>query len=484
MDMPTPIDFYTILPLLFLAAWALLVLLADLFIPETKKSYTAVLAAAGLVISGGLILAQSGRSSAGFGGMVVLDGFSNTLSFLFVLSGLAAVALAYDYLKRNQAQRGEYYTLLLFSICGMLLMAGAHDLIVVFLALELLSIPLYVLAGFFRPNLASEEAALKYFLLGAFSSAFMLFGIAWVYGASGATEFTAIMNAVQYGTANPLLLLAGSGLVLVGFGFKIGVFPFHAWVPDVYHGSPSSIGAFMTVATKAAGFAGLLRVFILIFPTLAPAVSPVLWVLASASMIYGNITAISQKNVKRMLAYSSIANAGYILMAFVPYGNVLVARESISSALFYLLAYALTGFTAWAVMIAIEPAGSEGLQLQDFSGLGRSHPWLGAALLLSMLSFTGVPLTMGFWGKFYLFKTAVDGGYIDLAFVGLLTSLVSAYYYLRLIMYAYFKPGEPQVQPGDLASFTAVLMAAGILLLSFVPNGIFQMASQLIGGMK
>jgi NADH-quinone oxidoreductase subunit N len=267
-------------------------------------------------------------------------------------------------------------------------------------------------------------------------------------------------------------------------GFKIGVFPFHAWVPDVYHGSPSSIGAFMTVATKAAGFAGLLRVFILVFPTLAPAVSSVLWVLAAASMIYGNITAISQKNIKRMLAYSSIANAGYILMAFVPYGNALVARESISSALFYLLAYALTGFTAWAVMIAIEPAGSEGLQLQDFSGLGRSHPWLGAALLLSMLSFTGVPLTMGFWGKFYLFKTAVDGGYIDLAFVGLLTSLVSAYYYLRLIMYAYFKPGEPQVQPGRLASYTAVLMAAGVLLLSFIPGGIFQMASQLIGGMK
>ncbi len=375
--MPTSNDFFIILPMLVLAVWALLFLLIDLWIPRNKTYLTAILPAVGLIVTMGLAIFQQGQSGSAFNGMVVLDGFSNTLSILFLTSGLIAIALSHDYLIRNQANRGEYYTLLLFSIVGMMLMASAHDLIVVFLALELLSMPLYVLAGFFRPRLASEEAALKYFLLGAFSSAIVLFGIAWVYGATGHTDFPGIAAGWQAGTANPQLFLIGASLLLVGFGFKIGVFPFHAWVPDVYHGSPSSIGVFMTVATKAAGFAGLLRVFIMIFLPLASNLSPVLWTVAAASMIFGNVVAISQMNVKRMLAYSSIANAGYILMAFVPYGNSQVVQESISSALFYLLAYALTSFSAWAVMIALEPAESDGLMLQDFSGLGRKYPWLG-----------------------------------------------------------------------------------------------------------
>jgi NADH-quinone oxidoreductase subunit N len=482
--MPTSNDFYIILPVLALIVWALLILLLDLWIPKGKSHLTALLSAVGVLVALLFAFAQQGRSGSAFSGMVALDGFSNTLSILFLVSGLIAIALSHDYLKRNQAERGEYYTLMLFSIAGMMLMAAAQDLIMVFLALELLSIPLYILAGFFRPRLASEEAALKYFLLGAFSSAFLLFGIAWVYGATGHTDMTGIMTVLQAGTSNPLLFLVGAGLLLVGFGFKIGVFPFHAWVPDVYHGSPTSIAAFMTVATKAAGFAGLMRVFILIFPPLAINLSIILWFVAAASMIFGNVVAISQMNVKRMLAYSSIANAGYILMAFVPYGNNQVVQESISAALFYLLAYALTSFSAWAVIIALEPAESDGLMLQDFSGLGRKYPWLGAALLISMLSFTGVPLTMGFWGKFYLFKTAVDGGFIGLALIGLLTSLVSAYYYLRIIMYSYFKPGEPQLQPGRLAGVVAVVSAAAVLGLSFIPNPVFQFATQLILGMK
>ncbi|HEX7555388.1 MAG TPA: NADH-quinone oxidoreductase subunit N, partial [Leptolinea sp.] len=435
-------------------------------------------------VTAGFAIPQMGINGFGFGNMVVLDGFSNTLTMLFLVSGLIAIALSYDYLRRNQAERGEYYTLLLFSIAGMLLMAAADDLIIVFLAMELLSIPLYILAGFFRPRQDSEEAALKYFLLGAFSSAFLLFGIAWVFGATGHTDFPGIVQALGDPAANQLLFLIGAGLMLVGFGFKIGVVPFHMWVPDVYHGSPTSVGAFMTVATKAAGFAGLLRVFTLIFPSLAVTLMPVLWVVAAASMILGNVVAISQTNIKRLLAYSSIANAGYILMAFVPYGNGQVAQETISAALFYLLAYALTSFATWAVVIAFEPPESTGLDLAAFSGLGRKYPWLGAALLVCMLSFTGVPLTMGFWGKFYLFKTAVDGGYIGLALIGLLTSLVSAYYYLRIIMYAYFKPGDPIKQPGGLASLTAIVLAAAVVVLSFFPTPVFQLATQLIVGMK
>jgi NADH-quinone oxidoreductase subunit N len=477
--MPTPNDFLVTLPILVLLAWALLVMLVDLWIPDSKKNLTALLTAAGLLGTLAVTLTQTGKTGTAFNGMILLDGFSTNLTILFLVSGLAAVALAVDYLKRNNAERGEYYTLLLFSIAGMMLMASAGDLIIVFLALELLSIPLYVLAGFFRPNLASEEAALKYFLLGAFSSAFLLFGVAWVYGATGHTDFNGISGIIIAGTANNLLMLVGSGLILVGLGFKVGIFPFHGWVPDTYQGSPSSIGAFMTVATKAAGFAGLLRVFAMIFHLQSPVISTVFWVLAAASMIYGNVTAIAQTNVKRMLAYSSIANAGYILMAFVPYGSAVIT-ESLSSAVFYLLAYALTSFSAWAVMIALEPAGSDGLSLEDFSGLGKKSPWLAGALLISMLSFTGLPLTMGFWGKFYLFKTAVDGGYAGLALIGLLTSLVSAFYYLRLVMNAFFKPGDPVVQPGWWAASVAVVMAAGVLLLSIFPNPVFQACQNLI----
>jgi len=482
--MPTLNDFLIILPVLVLSIWALLVLLIDLWIPAEKKHITALLSAVGLIAAGAAVYTRTGKTSSAISGMVIWDGFSFVLIILFLLSGLTAIAISHDYLKRNAAERGEYYILLLFSIAGMILMVTANDLIMVFLALELLSIPLYILAGFFRDRLSSEEAALKYFLLGTFSSAFLLFGIAWIYGATGSMNFNGILAAVQAGSANSLLLLIGAALLLVGFGFKIGVFPFHSWVPDVYNGAPTPVSGFMTVATKAAGFAGLLRVFVLLFPAQAPVISVIFWVLAAASMIFGNVVAISQTNIKRLLAYSSIANAGYILMAFVPYGSSGMAKEAVAAALFYLLAYTLTALSAWAVVTALEPVGSEGLSLDDLSGLGRKYPWLAGALLISMLSFTGVPLTMGFWGKFYLFKTAVDGGQLILALIGLLTSLVSAYYYLRVVMFAWFKPGDPQVQPGRWASLVAVLMAAGVLVLSFFPNPLLNFAAQMISAIK
>jgi NADH-quinone oxidoreductase subunit N len=481
---PTFNDFYVILPILALVTWTLLVLLVDLWIPSEKKSITALLATAGLAISLGLSISQIGHTGLGFNNMAILDGFSITMSILFLISGIAGIALAHDYLKRNQAERGEYYVLLLFSIAGMMLMAAADDLIVVFLALELLSIPLYILAGFFRPRVDSEEAALKYFLLGTFSSAFLLFGIALIFGATARTDLPGIIAAVTDPNANQALFLSGACMLLVGFGFKVGVVPFHMWVPDVYQGSPTSVGGFMAVGAKAAGFAALLRVFSLIFPTIAPVVSPVLWGVAAVTMILGNVVAISQTNIKRMLAYSSIANAGYILMAFVPFGDAVIVRESISSALFYLIAYALTSFGAWAVVIHLEQAEGSGLNLSDFSGLGKKYPWLGISMLVFMMSFAGIPLTMGFWGKFYLFKTAIDGGFIGLALIGLLTSLVSAFYYLRVVMYMFFKPGDPQIQPGIWVSVTAVVMAIAVVGLSLFPTPLFNMASLAILGMK
>ncbi|HNT54837.1 MAG TPA: NADH-quinone oxidoreductase subunit N, partial [Anaerolineaceae bacterium] len=332
-------DLYVLLPIIVVIAWALALLLVDLWIPTQRKGITAMLAAFGLAVALGLSLAQSGDPLAGFGGMVILDPFARFLNVIILGSGLAAIALAYDYLKRLGLERGEYYVLLLLSVSGMMLMAQAHDLIIVFLALELLSIPLYVLAGFARPRLESEEAALKYFLLGAFASGFVLYGVALIFGATGSTNFETIFNSM--GTANPAMLLIGAGLLLVGFGFKVAAVPFHMWAPDVYQGAPSPVSGFMSVGVKAAGLAALLRVFIVALPGVAADLTPLLYGLAILTMVVGNLLAVAQSNIKRLLAYSSIANAGYLLMAFVPYGNQAMIAESNAAMLFFLVAYAL-----------------------------------------------------------------------------------------------------------------------------------------------
>jgi NADH-quinone oxidoreductase subunit N len=323
-------------------------------------------------------------------------------------------------------ERGEYYALLLFSVTGMMLMAQAADLIVVFLALELLSIPLYVLAAFARPRPESEEAGLKYFLLGAFATGFVVYGTALVFGATGYTNLIEVIKRAAPGSPNLLLLSIGAALILVGFGFKVAAVPFHMWTPDVYQGAPSAVTAFMSSGAKIAGFAALLRVFATAFPSIAVDMTGILWALAALTMIIGNVIAIAQSNIKRLLAYSSIAHAGYILMAFVPYGNPDVAPVSIAAGLFYLVAYAVTNFGAWGVVIALEKSEGRGLEIADYAGLARKHPVLAAAMTVFMLSLIGLPPTVGLVGKVYLFRAVIDGGFYGLAIIGVLTSLVSA----------------------------------------------------------
>ena len=471
-------DVNAILPLVVLVGWSILVLLADLWIPANRKGLTALLAAAGLLISLGLTLTQIGKSQSALSGMAVVDGFGTFMNVIFLASGLVAIPLAYDYLKRMKIERGEFYSLLLFSVTGMVLMGYAYDLIMVFLAIELLSIPLYVLAGFARPRVDSEEASLKYFLLGAFSSGFLLYGIALVFGATAHHDLLGITQAVTAGTSNTFLLLVGASLVLVGFGFKIAAVPFHQWAPDVYQGAPSPVTGFMSVAVKAAAVAALLRVFATAFSGLGASMTPILWGLAAITMVGGNLLAIAQSNLKRLLAYSSIANAGYLLMAFVPYASgAAAAANSIASSLFFLVAYGLTSFGAWAVVVSLERAEGKGLELNDLAGLGRKYPWLALSMLIFMLSFTGVPLTMGFWGKFYLFRTAVEGGFLSLALVGLVTSLISAYYYLRVVVIMYMRPGEPEAVPDPWLRTTAIVSAAAVVLLALVPGPLIQLAA-------
>ena len=477
----TPQDYQVLTPYILLTVWACILLLFDLFIPKNSKGITAILSALGLAVTLGFTLAQIGIELTGFNGMVTLDGFSTFVNALLLVSGLLGVALAYGYVKRMGIERGEYYTLLLFSVTGMMLMAQAADLIIVFLALELLSIPLYVLAAFARPKVDSEEAGMKYFLLGAFSTGFVVYGIALIFGATGATNLVAIVESASNGTSG-LLLTIGAALVLVGFGFKVAAVPFHMWTPDVYQGAPTAVTAFMSSGAKIAGFAALLRVFATAFPSLAVDMTDILWALAAVTMIVGNLVAISQTDIKRLLAYSSIAHAGYILMAFVPYGNPdpEIASTAIAAGLFYLVAYAVTNFGAWGVVIALEKSEGKGLQIDDYAGLGKKHPALAAAMTVFILSFIGFPPTLGMVGKFYLFRSVIDGGFYWLAIIGVLTSLVSAFYYLRVVVTMYMIDGDPATERETWLGLATSGTAVATVIISLFPQFLFAWASEAV----
>lgn len=473
-------DLISILPLIILVGWASIILLLDAFVGKKVKGLTASLAALGLVVVLVISFLDLGGTTGAFNGMIIQDGFSSFLQILFAGSGLVAVALAYPYLERMGIKRGEFYPLLLFSISGMILIAQAADLIVVFLALELLSIPLYILAGIARPDPASEEAALKYFLLGAFAGGFVVYGVAFSFGATGTTSLAGIVASIAEGTADMTLLLVGSGLILIGLGFKVALVPFHMWTPDVYQGAPTPLTAFMAVGAKAAGFAALLRIFLAALPVLSDDLVPVFWILSALTMFTGNLIAIAQSNIKRMLAYSSIAHAGYILMALVTFGQESLTADVVGASLFYLFGYAVTNFGAWAVVIALEKKEGQGLNLEDYRGLGKKYPLQAAAMLVFMLSFIGVPPTLGFIGKFYLFRIVVSGGYIWLAIIGVLTSLLSAYYYLRVVVNMYMQDGDPEINPDRWLRFISLAAALAVVLLSFFANPIFRWVSQAL----
>ena len=474
------LNFAAVLPLTILVVWACVLLLVDLFIPKDRKGVTAALSALGLGLTLGFTLAQIGQQLSSFSGMVVLDGFSVFVNALLLISGLLGIGLSFGYIRRMNLERGEYYMLMLFSISGMMLMAQAADLIVVFLALELLSIPLYVLAAFDRPKVESEEAGLKYFLLGAFATGFIVYGTTLIFGATGTTSLSGIVTFLGSNGTPSLLLSIGAALILVGLGFKIAAVPFHMWTPDVYQGSPTAVTAFMAAGAKIAGFAALLRVFATAFPSIAVDMTGVLWAISALTMILGNVIAISQSNIKRLLAYSSIAHAGYILMAFVPYGNKDVASVSIAAGLFYLVSYAITNFGTWGVVIALEKAEGRGLEIKDYAGLGRKYPALAAAMTIFMLSLIGLPPTLGLVGKFYLFRAVIAGGFTGLALIGVLTSLISAYYYLRVVVTMYMQEGDPVRSRESFLDLTTAFTAVATVLISLVPQYLFAWASSAV----
>jgi NADH-quinone oxidoreductase subunit N len=410
--------------------------------------------------------------------MIIIDGFSTVLQLLLLVLGLIAIAQAYDYLNQREIARGEYYSLVMFSLSGMMLMASAGDLIVVFVSLELLSIPLYIMAGFARPRVESEESAMKYFLLGAFASGFLVYGIALIFGVAGTTQLAGVFESLRMVSTTPVLALLGGGMILVGLGFKVAVVPFHMWTPDVYQGAPTSVTSFMSVGAKAGGFAALLRIFIAAFPETASAWGPLTMWIAALTMTWGNIAAIAQSNIKRMLAYSSIAHAGYIFMALPAAAIPGVAPEALRGALFYLITYGITNLGAWGVVMALEKSEGAGLDIEDYAGLGAKYPALALAMAIFMLSLTGIPPTVGFMGKFYLFRAAIDAELIWLAIVGVVTSLISAYYYLRVIVVMYMQAGEPERRSEMLLNATVVLSAIATIAFGLLPGPLLQLASQ------
>ncbi len=472
MSTPTATDFTAILPTLILMVWGMALLLVDLV--ARRKSDSTVVAWLASVGLGMALLPSAFRwdhSADGFDGAVILDNFSLFLNIVFVSAGMLTVLMSRHYLRDRQIERGEYYPLLLFSISGMTLMASVNDFTILFIALELLSIPLYVLAGFARPAVESEESALKYFLLGAFSSAFLIYGIALVYGGTGTTAFSELVEGAAGG--NLALTLVGAGLILIGLAFKIAAVPFHMWTPDVYEGAPTPVTGFMSVGAKAAGFAALARVFLATLPSLGDDWMPVVAILAALTMILGNVVALSQTNIKRMLAYSSIAHAGYLLIGVASRND-----RGLVGMLFYLLAYAFTNLGAFAVLAFMARREGEDLSFAPYAGLAKRQPWIAGAMALFMFSLTGIPPTGGFVGKYYLFWGAVEADLTWLAGIGVLTSLISAVFYLRVVVAMYFSDPSREI-PAHLYPTLATaifLTAGGTLLLGLWPGPLLKLA--------
>jgi NADH-quinone oxidoreductase subunit N len=464
-----------IAPALILTVTALAILLLDLCPPRDRKRHLGFLGLLGVVATLLASVALWGQSERAFHNMIVLDNFALFFDLIFCYSSALVVLLSLDFLRRRGAELGEYYILVLFATAGMVLMASGIDLLIIFLGLELMSIPLYVLAGFFRAERRSGESAMKYFLLGAFATGFFLYGITLIYGLTGTTTLDGIAQALTQGALgrDPSLVI-GFGLLLVGFGFKISSVPFHMWVPDVYEGAPTPITILIATGSKAAAFAALFRVLYASLRGFQPDWVILFWGLAALTMTVGNIVAIAQSNLKRMLAYSSVAHVGYMMVGLTAGGSF-----GSASVLFYLLTYTFTTAGAFGVILLLERGGEEALHLEDYSGLGFRHPILALSLSLFLLSLIGVPPTAGFMGKVYLFGAAVRSGYLWLAIIAVLNSAVAAYYYLRLIVYMYMR--EPEgVRTRYTPSFAGAL-ALGIALwtvfqFGLAPSSVFELA--------
>jgi NADH-quinone oxidoreductase subunit N len=466
--------FYALAPLVIIVAGALTVMLLEVFIKREKKDYLGYISILFLLFCGYVCLSFLNKNHSYFNGHLELDNLALFLGSILIVGTILVILISLKYIALQGMNVGEYYALMLLALSGMFIMISTSDLLVIFLGLEVLSISSYVLAGLKRGDQKSSEAAVKYFLLGSFASAFIVFGLALLYGASRSTEIGIIIEAF---TSPSILALAGLAFLIIGFGFKIAVVPFHMWTPDVYEGSPTPVTAFFSVGPKTVGFAVLIRLFYPYWVAAADsrAVFIILWIIAALTMIVGNLIALRQTNVKRILAYSSIAHAGYILVA-------ILARDY-TSLVFYLTVYLFMNIGAFSSVIAMGKKDEEYVNLEDYAGIGFKYPWIGATFAVFLISLAGFPPTGGFLAKFYIFSSAVSEGLVTLVVIAVLASAVSVYYYLRIVIYMYMKQPSREISvhaENPALFFVLFFCLYGVLQMGIYPGNVLALIRQVV----
>jgi len=482
-------DYLRFLPEILLSVFGALVMLLEAVAPPgssgIRKTSLGVLSLLGVVLAFFANFYAMRHPGLAFQNMLSVDGYATFFRGLVLLVGFLCILLSFSYLNREQAQSGEYYTLILFSLVGQCLLAASADLIMVFIGLEISSIATYILAGFLRDDRRNNEAALKYFLLGSLATAFLLYGIAWTYGLTESTNFDQIQRVLAYQAFRSTGILASvaAGLIFVGLGFKVSVAPFQVWTPDVYQGAASPVTAFMSAGPKAAAFAVFFRVFMISFGPLSDRWDRLVWICALLTMLIGNFAALRQTNIKRLLGYSSIAHAGYVLIALTADSDI-----GMAAGMFYLASYALMNIGAFAVIGYVAARHEQYVRVEDLSGLSRRQPVTAALLAIFVFSLIGVPLTGGFFAKFYVFQAALESHLVWLTVLGLINSAIAAFYYLRIIVAVYMREPGPAVSalvpPSPGVRVALWMTAIGTLILGIFPSTVLTFASMSAAALR
>lgn len=473
---PHAAEYLRFLPEIVLSIVGIAIMMLEPLMGHRRRISLGVLSLVGIAIAFAANIWAYANSGPAFQNMIVVDGYGTFFRGLVLVIGFLCILTSFSYLERENAQRGEYYALILFSIIGQCILATASDLIMVFIGLEISSIATYILAGFLRDDRRNNESAVKYFLLGSFATAFLLYGIAWTYGLIGSTNLDEIRRVLEQAQQPSTLAGLAAALMFVGFAFKVSVAPFQVWTPDVYQGAASPVSAFMSTGPKAAAFAVFFRVFMTSFRPMNDRWIPLVWACALLTMVVGNFAALLQTNVKRLLGYSAIAHAGYVLVALAAASQI-----GITAAMFYLASYALMNIGAFAVVSHIAQRNERYVRIDDLAGLARREPATAALLAIFVFSLIGVPLTGGFFGKFYVFQAALDSHLVWLTVLGLVNSAIAAYYYLKIIVAIYMRdPGEAtsELAPPSISLRIAIwASAAGTLILGIFPSALLSFAS-------
>ena len=463
-------------PFTFLSVMAIIAMVLDALIVNSSR-ITFIFSAITLLISGILGISTFGLHGIGFNGMVTGGGFAAYFDILFSIGGLLTILTSRQYLQRENIEHDEFYSLVLFAVAGMMLIAHSNHLLILFIGIEVMSVSFYILSGYMRNNAKSVESSLKYFLLGAFATGFLVYGIALIYGSTGSMDYNQIALNINNNALNfPTLLPVGVALIVIGLSFKAAAFPFHQWAPDVYQGAPTIVTAFMSTAGKAAAFAAFIPIVTVLMPSAPVKLQMIFAVMSAATMLIGNISALAQSNIKRMLAFSSVAHAGYIMM-----GLVSGSQYGYGGIVFYLTAYMFMQIGSFIIVAILERNGEKYLELSDYAGLSKRHPVLAAFMAIFMLSLAGIPPFAGFFGKYFLFTAAIDAGFLWLTLVGVLSSIISVYFYIGLIVKMYFTEPEGQREDNEvgMSGLSLIITIAGVIVLGILPSGILSIASNL-----